>query len=461
MGSKGTYAGVSCEDRALVQKVMETARQVEISRRRVERIAGNLEAGGGGTGANGYSPTITPTETGDGVTLTIIDVNGKKTVKIQNGKKGAKGDKGDPGAKGDKGDPGEAGAKGDKGDPGAKGAKGDKGDPGEAGAQGEPGAGFSQTAKALILSLFESAAYGSESMQATLESLKAEWDNETATVPVASVSLNKNALTLTEGDSETLTATVSPDNATSKTVSWSVSPAGFATVSGGVVKAVKAGSCVVTASCGGKSASCAVTVKAKASGETEDVAGETPIYKLAEATTFTPAKANVIDTGVKMLSSLDPKPSYTILFEVQYNDSIAAKSDTYVLMHCMEETSPWPGFVVQVGGGGVLQVNMYGYGKVLATRDVMIANKRRFAVQFYDDKIKGLSYTGNYFTGNKDSDYASEITNYTAAVDKGLLLGGYQTSDSVKGRYFDGVLSQCLIYDKVLTGMQMYNWVMG
>lgn len=94
MGSKGTYAGVSCEDRALVQKVMETARQVEISRRRVERIA------------SGYSPTITPTETGDGVTLTIIDANGKKTVQIQNGKKGEKGDKGEHGAAGAKGEPG-------------------------------------------------------------------------------------------------------------------------------------------------------------------------------------------------------------------------------------------------------------------------------------------------------------------------------------------------------------------
>lgn len=94
MGSKGTYAVVSCEDRALVQKVMETARQVEISRRRVERIA------------SGYSPTITPTETGDGVTLTIIDANGKKTVQIQNGKKGEKGDKGEPGAAGAKGEPG-------------------------------------------------------------------------------------------------------------------------------------------------------------------------------------------------------------------------------------------------------------------------------------------------------------------------------------------------------------------
>ena len=378
-------------------------------------------------GTDGYSPTITAQETESGVELTITDKSGTKRVTIP------KGAKGDTGAKGDKGD------------------------------QGEPGAGFSQTAKALILALFESAAYGNADMEATLTSLKAEWGSGggTTTVPVTSVALSKATLTLTEGESETLTATVKPDNATSKTVSWSVSPAGFATVSGGVVKAVKAGSCVVTASCGGKSAACTVTVQAKASGETEDVAGETPIYKLAEATTFTPAKANVIDTGVKMLSSIEPKPSYTILFEVQYNESLTAAGDTYVLMHCMEEKSPWPGFVVQVGGSGVLQVNMYGYGKVLATRDVMIANKRRFAVQFYDDKIKGLAYTGNYFTGSKDSDYASEITNYTAAVDKGLLLGGYQTSDGVKGRYFDGVLSQCLIYDKALTGMQMYNWITG
>lgn len=379
-------------------------------------------------GPAGYSPTIQTVETDAGLELTIADVSGTKTVTIRHG------------------------------------AKGNIGLTGEKGERGEPGAGLTETARALLLMLFESAAYGNADMQETLTSLKTEWGSGgggTTTVPVTSVALSKATLTLTEGDSETLTATVSPDNATSKTVSWSVSPAGFATVSGGVVKAVKAGSCVVTASCGGKSASCAVTVQAKASGETEDVAGETPIYKLAEATTFTPAKANVIDTGVKMLSSIEPKPSYTILFEVQYNDTTATTSDTHVLMHCMEEKSPWPGFVVQVGGSGVLQINLYGFGKVLDSRDDLIANKRRFAVQFYDNKIKGLSYNGYYFTGNKESDYVSEITDYTTAVDKSLLLGGYQTSDGTKGRFFDGVLSQCLIYDKVLTPAQMLTWITG
>ena len=345
------------------------------------------------------------------------------------------------------------GPKGDKGDPGAQGATGAAG---PAGAKGEPGAGLTDTARALILSLFENAAYASADMQTTLDSLKEEWKAE-AVIAVESVSLNKSVLTLEEGKAETLTATVKPDNATSKTVSWSVSPSGFATVSGGAVTAVKAGSCTVTATCGGKSASCAVTVTAAQSGgDTEqDIAGETPVYKLAQATEFTPAKANAIDTGVKLFESIDPKPTYTILFEVQGGDALTAVYDTYVLMHCMEESSPWPGLAIQIAGSNGLQMNLYGYTKVMVDLATLKAGKRRFAVQFTDETVKAWSYNGNYLTGG------SPITNYTTAVAKSLILGGYQTTDGTKGRYFDGVLSKCLVYDKALTSMQVYNWIMG
>ncbi len=345
------------------------------------------------------------------------------------------------------------GPKGEKGDPGAQGATGAAG---PAGAKGEPGAGLTDTARALILSLFENAAYASADMQATLDSLKEEWKAE-AVVAVESVSLNKSVLTLEEGRAETLTAAVKPDNATSKAVSWSVSPSGYATVSGGLVTAVKAGACTVTASCGGKSASCAVTVTAAQSGgdTAQDIAGETPVYKLASETEFTPAKATVIDTGVKLFESIDPKPTYTILFEVQGGDALTAAYDTYVLMHCMEESSPWPGLAIQIAGGNGLQMNLYGYTKVMVDLATLKAGKRRFAVQFTGETVKAWSYNGNYMTGG------SPITNYTTAVAKSLILGGYRTTDGVKGRYFDGVLSACLVYDKALTSMQVYNWIMG
>ena len=85
------------------------------------------------------------------------------------------------------------------------------------------------------------------------------------TVAVTGVSLNQTSLTLTEGYSETLTATVSPDNATNKTVTWSTSDANIATVSNGKVTAVAEGTATVTVTTtdGGKTATCNVTVNPK------------------------------------------------------------------------------------------------------------------------------------------------------------------------------------------------------
>ena len=96
--------------------------------------------------------------------------------------------------------------------------------------------------------------------------IKAFTDNETTTVDVEKVSLNKSATTLTEGESETLTATITPSNATGdKTVKWSSSNEAVATVdSNGKVTAKKAGTAVITAtSSNGKTAGCTVTVKQK------------------------------------------------------------------------------------------------------------------------------------------------------------------------------------------------------
>ena len=83
-------------------------------------------------------------------------------------------------------------------------------------------------------------------------------------IPVSSVELNKASLALTEGDSETLVATVKPDDATDKTVTWTTSDASIATVENGKVTAVKAGEATITAKAGEKQATCQVTVEAPA-----------------------------------------------------------------------------------------------------------------------------------------------------------------------------------------------------
>ena len=93
---------------------------------------------------------------------------------------------------------------------------------------------------------------------------KTAYCNVTVTVPVSSVSLNKTELSLKEGTSETLTATVNPDDATDKTVTWTSSNAAVASVDNtGKVTANIPGSTQITASSGGKSAVCTVTVTKK------------------------------------------------------------------------------------------------------------------------------------------------------------------------------------------------------
>ena len=88
--------------------------------------------------------------------------------------------------------------------------------------------------------------------------------NAAAIVPVKSVSLDKTSLELTEGGTARLTATILPDNATNKNVTWSTSDASIATVTDGVVTAVAPGTATITVTTedGGKTATCAVTVAA-------------------------------------------------------------------------------------------------------------------------------------------------------------------------------------------------------
>ena len=143
-------------------------------------------------------------------------------------------------------------------------------------------------------------------MQPTLNALRAEWGGSAQEVPVQSVSLSAVTMTLNESESKTLTATVLPANATDRAVVWSVLPTGFATVTNGVVTGIKAGNCTVTATAGGKSASCAVTVEVV---ETAQL-----IYSLPGETVLTQG----LDTGLKLLEHASTEtPQYTILVDAK------------------------------------------------------------------------------------------------------------------------------------------------
>nr|DAE53416.1 MAG TPA: Ig-like domain protein [Caudoviricetes sp.] len=318
---------------------------------------------------------------------------------------------------------------------GAQGPKGDKGDPGE---------GFTSTAKELMLSLFENATYKTSDAQDTLNALRAEWGGSAQEVPVQSVSLSSSTLTLNEGESKTLTATVLPANATDRVVVWSVSPAGFATVVDGKVTGDKAGSCTVTATAGGKSASCSVTVAATAE----------LIYDLPGETVLSVG----FDTGLKLLEhAATETPQYTILLDLKPRDSFQATTSTQVL-HCVAETdSSWKtvGFKLGINpNNGTLPFIYYSQtGLSLCDTIEHFKMRTRYVIQ-----IDGKNFRGGS-THLALSDW--NTTQYSLTdVPESMIIGGAR--DATSSSFVDclkGTLYQCKVYKGLLSDAEVKAFI--
>lgn len=114
-------------------------------------------------------------------------------------------------------------------------------------------------------------------------SLSADAYNTASTSHTAlTISLNKSSTEIHRGRTETLTATLTPADASGQTISWTSSDPTIASVNGsGVVTANAVGTATITATACGKTATCAVTV----------------IYVPVTGVTVTPANATLIITN--------------------------------------------------------------------------------------------------------------------------------------------------------------------
>lgn len=91
-------------------------------------------------------------------------------------------------------------------------------------------------------------------------------DTTPTVVAVSSVSISPVELAMTVGTKATLVASVKPENASNKTVSWSSSAPSVATVTSGTVTAVGVGEAIIYAQAGEAKAQCAVSVSAVSDG---------------------------------------------------------------------------------------------------------------------------------------------------------------------------------------------------
>lgn len=150
-------------------------------------------------------------------------------------------------------------------------------------------------------------------MNGEVINLYAIW--ETTEIAVSGITLNKSSLSLNVGSGETLTATISPDNATNKSIIWNSSDEKVAKVTNGTVTAIGAGNATITASTadGTKKATCTVTVK-------KVISENAPIIKASSATA---TKGGTVE--VKIDISNNPG-IIAMLFNVEYDTRLTLLS---------------------------------------------------------------------------------------------------------------------------------------
>ena len=134
--------------------------------------------------------------------------------------------------------------------------------------------------------------------------------------PVTWIGLNRTTLSLKEGESSTLTVSISPDNATDKGVEWSSSNETVATVdTQGNVKAVAAGEAVITVKTvdgSNLSQSCSVNVTRAATPTPTTVPTATPTPTVAPTVAPTPTPTVAPTPTPTVAPTVAPTPTPTV-----------------------------------------------------------------------------------------------------------------------------------------------------
>ena len=137
-------------------------------------------------------------------------------------------------------------------------------------------------------------------------------DEPTPEVKVESVTLSSTTLEVSVGSSASLTAILSPSNATG-TVSWTTSDATVATVEAGKVTGVKAGKATITAAVGDIKGECLVTVSDGNPGNNPTLDGSDYYVFQLDGTTF---DANT--SKIKMDLRPDDETKFLYVWEGTY-----------------------------------------------------------------------------------------------------------------------------------------------
>lgn len=190
-------------------------------------------------------------------------------------------------------------------------------------------------------------------------------------IPCTNITLNNTTLSFTTTDTQTLTATLTPTD-TTDTVVWSVAPTGICTVDNGVVTPItSSGNCVITATCGEKTATCNVNVNVDLS-----------IKKLTLNKKSTNLTISTVDESNINLAS---ETTYTGDTDF-ISDEITLQKGIYEIRNIGNGAFTWLGFYIKNGDNWIKGLN----GENTTNSCKIYITKDNFKV-----KIKGFKSANN------------------------------------------------------------------
>lgn len=242
---------------------------------------------------------------------------------------------------------------------------------------------------------------------------------------------------------DTLTATLTPPNATNKNVTWTADNENVQLVANGLkctVKAKAIGNSIVTctsqdATNGTIADTCNVAVNA---------IHEQPaaLYTLPQETTFN-GTSDFVDTGVQLFKT---DQDFTITLDVTPDTQT---STNVSLIHCMKEVSPYPGIVLQTSAGTDYFALSKGNNDIAITNLVPLEGRTKLVIAKNGTTMK--VYTSNNIKGESPYTFT--------AIDQTLLLGAYQDVNGNKGRFFKGTVHEFSIIKGAYTAEQISEYL--
>ena len=180
------------------------------------------------------------------------------------------------------------------------------------------------------------------------------------------------------------------------------------------------------------------------------------VYSLGGPVTFD--GTNYIDTGIAPLATDAP---FTVLIDWTNTGESAFAGSKHVVMHCMTESAPYPGLILQYNNNGIVSEYRQGSNTISSnSTQALIENADLSRVKVIYRKAEDGTVTvsrcynenGQIHTNTKYMDYV--------AVPEELRLGCYRSNVNGTGRFAKGILNDCQIYNIALTDEQIEEYLL-